>query len=154
MDVIKTTPNLEFDVIYADGTRKRVQEGVLLEAEADGGIILHNGTDSPAVWLAAAETMLLALLAAGDGLKALAVGMALTDESHEALTILTKFSYELLKLGRAEKQAVFRLGQKDMQLSVAAMLEDAANEAKGLIRSTLLGASDAVKALEVDHADP
>lgn len=56
-------------------------------------------------------------------------------------------------VSRAEKQAVFRLGQMDMQQSVAAMLEDAAHEAKGLIRSTLLGASDAVKALEVTHAD-
>lgn len=152
MDVIKTTPNLEFDVIYADGTRKRVHEGVLYE-EADGGIIFHNGTDNPAVLLAAAETMLLSLLAAGDGLKALAIGMALTEESCAALSVLAKFAYDLLEIGRAEKQAVFRLGQMDMQQSVIAMLEDAANDEKGLIRAVLLGASDAVKALEVTHAD-
>ena len=44
MEAIKTTWNLEFEVIYADGTRKRVQEGVLFEREGDE-ITFHNGTD-------------------------------------------------------------------------------------------------------------
>ena len=153
MEVIKTTPNLEFDVIYADGTRKRVQEGVLYEAEDTGDIIFHNGTNRPEVLIAAAETVLLSLAAIGPGLEALALGMALRDESRAALLILTKFASNLLNLDSAEKQAIFRLGQMDMQQSVAAMLLDAANEANGLIRSTLLGASDAVKALEVTNAD-
>ena len=153
MEVIKTTPNLEFDVIYADGTRKRVQEGVLYEAEDTGDIIFHNGTNRPEVLIAAAETVLLSLAAIGPGLEALALGMALRDESRAALLILTKFASNLLNLDSAEKQAIFRLGQMDMQQSVAAMLLDAANEVNGLIRSTLLGASDAVKALEVTNAD-
>ena len=153
MEVIKITPNLEFDVIYADGARKRVQEGVLYEAESTGGIIFHSGTNRPEVLLAAAETVLLSLADMGPGLEALALGMTLCEESREALMILTKFASNLLKLESKEKQAVFRLGQMDMQQSVAAMLLDAANEANGLIRSTLLGASDAVKALEVTHAD-
>lgn len=56
METIKTTDNLEFDVIYADGTRKRVREGVLFEVENDT-IIFHNGTDRPEVIVATAEAV-------------------------------------------------------------------------------------------------
>ncbi len=56
METIKTSPNVEFDVIYADGTRKRVSEGVLIEADGDG-LIFHNGTDRPEVVLAACEAL-------------------------------------------------------------------------------------------------
>ena len=31
MEIIKTSSNMEFEVIYADGTRRRVKEGVLNE---------------------------------------------------------------------------------------------------------------------------
>lgn len=54
MGVIKTSPNVEFDVIYADGTRRHVAEGVLFEVEKER-IIFHNGTDRPEVILATAE---------------------------------------------------------------------------------------------------
>lgn len=54
MEAIKTTPKLEFEVIYADGTRKRVQEGVLFEAEG-GAMTFHNGTNRVNVLFAAAE---------------------------------------------------------------------------------------------------
>ena len=54
MEVIKTTSKLEFEVIYADGTRKRVQEGVLFEAEGDA-MTFHNGTNRVNVLFAAAE---------------------------------------------------------------------------------------------------
>lgn len=37
-----------FDVIYADGNRRRVKEGVLFEVE-DEKINFHNGTNRPEV---------------------------------------------------------------------------------------------------------
>ena len=54
METIKTSPNVEFDVIYADGTRHHVAEGVLFEVK-DEKLIFHNGTDRPEVMLAASE---------------------------------------------------------------------------------------------------
>lgn len=54
METIKTSANVEFDVIYADGTRRHVTEGVLFEVENEK-IIFHNGTDRPEVVIAAAE---------------------------------------------------------------------------------------------------
>lgn len=54
MEPIKISENVEFEVIYADGTRKRVREGVLFEAE-DKTITFHNGTDRPEVMYVAAE---------------------------------------------------------------------------------------------------
>lgn len=56
METIKTTENLEFDVIYADGTRHHVKEGILFGVE-DEKIIFHNGTDRPEVIFAVAETI-------------------------------------------------------------------------------------------------
>ena len=47
---------MEFDVIYADGTRKRVPEGVLIEADGHN-LIFHNGTDRAEVVLAAGEAL-------------------------------------------------------------------------------------------------
>lgn len=54
MEPIKTTKNIEFDVIYADGTRRHVAEGVLFEANGNT-LTFHNGTDRLAVLLSVAE---------------------------------------------------------------------------------------------------
>ena len=54
MEAIKTSENVEFDVIYADGTRRHVTEGVLFEVK-DEKMIFHDGTDRPAVLFAVAE---------------------------------------------------------------------------------------------------
>lgn len=54
LKTIKTSSNVEFDVIYADGTRERVPEGILFEAKGEK-MILHNGTDRPEVLIAVAE---------------------------------------------------------------------------------------------------
>lgn len=68
MEIIKKTENLEFDVIYADGTRFQVKEGILFGVE-DEKIIVHNGTDRLEVLYATAETVLemLKLLEGGEG---------------------------------------------------------------------------------------
>lgn len=54
METMKTSANVEFDVIYADGSRVRVKEGVLFGVEEEH-IIFHNGTNRPEVVIAAAE---------------------------------------------------------------------------------------------------
>lgn len=51
---IKTCKNVEFDVIYDNGTRRHVTEGVLFEVENER-IVFHNGTDRPEVIYATAE---------------------------------------------------------------------------------------------------
>lgn len=52
METIKKCKNVEFEVIYDDGTRKRVREGVLFEADGNS-MILHNGTNRASVLFAA-----------------------------------------------------------------------------------------------------
>lgn len=145
METIKTSPNVEFDVIYADGTRKRVREGVLLEAEATGDIILHNATDRPAVWCAATETMLMALYAC-NALPVLATGMTITNEAFAALKCLTELANQILY---TNKPATFRLGKMDFQQCAADMLEDAAKEADGLVASALLHAAALVRDMKI-----
>jgi len=54
MEVIKVSKNVEFDVIYADGSRHHVNEGVLFEVK-DNKLIFHNGTDRAAVLVGVAE---------------------------------------------------------------------------------------------------
>ena len=54
MEAIKTSKNVEFDVIYADGTHHHVSEGVLFEVK-DDKFTFHNGTDRAEVLIAVAE---------------------------------------------------------------------------------------------------
>lgn len=54
METIKTSPNVEFDVIYADGTRHHVSEGVMFEVK-NNKLTFHNGTDRAAVMIGVAE---------------------------------------------------------------------------------------------------
>ena len=74
MEAIKTSKNVEFDVIYADGTRRHVTEGVLFEVENER-IIFHNGTGRPAVLVAAAEAAaeVVGALRLSDAEKAMAI---------------------------------------------------------------------------------
>ena len=54
METNKISSNVEFDVIYADGARKRVPEGILFGVENER-MIFHNGTMRPEVIIAVAE---------------------------------------------------------------------------------------------------
>lgn len=54
MEAVKKSKNVEFDVLYDDGTRRHVTEGVLFEVKNER-IIFHNGTGRPEVIFAAAE---------------------------------------------------------------------------------------------------
>lgn len=48
MELFKESSNVEFEVIYDDGSRRRVKEGVLFEVEGEN-INFHNGTNRPEV---------------------------------------------------------------------------------------------------------
>ena len=125
MNKIKTCKNLEFEVLYDDGTRKRVKEGVLHEVENEE-IIFHNGTDRPEVWIAAAEDMLKALAEVPGAIESLMVGMAADDKCTKAVTRMRgmlRAVHELEKEESAEKRSIFRLGQMDMLESVITLLE-------------------------------
>ena len=151
MEIIKTTSNMEFDVIYADGTRRHVAEGVLHEAD-DNEIIFHNGTSRPEVIIAAAEDILKTLKHMGAGLAILSVKMHFTAESTEVLRELAWFADDLLNNSSADKQGVFRLGQMDMKESVIAMLQDFASETMGSAKAILESAAERVKRMEVADA--
>lgn len=56
MEAIKTSKKVEFDVIYADGTRRHVSDGVLIEAE-DQHMIVHIGASKVSVIFAAVEAL-------------------------------------------------------------------------------------------------
>lgn len=107
METIKKSPNVEFEVIYADGERKRVQEGVLLGVEEDGSIIMHNGTGCAAVWFAAADGMLVAI----DACNALPVFVRNRMQDPVSFQALKALSEEVgRRLGKSD-EATFRLGR-------------------------------------------
>lgn len=149
MEVIKESSNVEFDVIYADGARKRVREGILYEAEESGDILFHNGTDQPAVLLATAETALVSLKQIDSGLEALATGMALTEDTSGVLKSLVEFASELLGIDSEIKDAAYRLGQRHARANIADMLTEAASDTFGTTRAALRIAVDMINAMEV-----
>lgn len=145
MEKIKVSP-LEFEVIYADGERKRVQEGVLLGVEEDGSITLHNGTDCSAVWFAAADGMLVALHAC-NALPAFARNRMQDPVSLEALKALA--AEVNLRLGKSD-EATFRLGRMDQRESAADMLEDVSKEiADSIVSAAFLQAAALVRDMEI-----
>ena len=125
METIKESPNVEFEVIYADGERKRVSEGVLYGVEEDGSITLHNGTDCAAVWFAVAGGTLVGLNAC-NALPAFVLNRLTDTQSFHALK---KLSEEVLRRIWLNTPATFRLVQKDFQQSAADMLETLTDKA-------------------------
>lgn len=55
-DTIKTSTDVQFDVLYADGTKYRAEEGVLFEAKGQD-MVFHLGTSRPEVLFAVAEAL-------------------------------------------------------------------------------------------------
>lgn len=152
MEVIKQTSNMEFDVIYADGTRRHVKEGVLYEAN-DGEIIFHKGTSRLEVITAAAEDILKYLKLIRPGLKALSMGMCLSPDAKEALWELVAYALQLMDPERPVKQAIFRLGQMDMKESIIDMLQKNVKDTVGLTRAFLQAVIDVIRKMEVPNAD-
>lgn len=56
MEPIKTCKNVVFDVIYDDGTRHRVEEGVLVEVRGEE-LTFHNGTNRLSVLFSAVQAL-------------------------------------------------------------------------------------------------
>ena len=145
MEKIKVSP-LEFEVIYADGERKRVQEGVLLGVEEDGSITMHNGTDCSAVWFAAADGMLVALHAC-NALPAFARNRMQDPVSLEALKTLAAEVNR--RLGKSD-EATFRLGRMDQRESASDMLEDVSKEiVDSVVSAAFLQAAALVRDMEI-----
>lgn len=146
METIKESPNVEFEVIYADGERKRVPEGVLLGVEEDGSITLHNGTDCAAVWFAAADGMLVAI----DACNALPVFVRNRMQDPVSFQALKALAEEVSRrLGKSDA-ATFRLGQMDLRESAADMLEDLSKEiADSIVSATFLQAAALVRNMKV-----
>lgn len=46
MELYKKTENLEFELLYADGTKRKVNKGILFEETEDGKLDIHIGTDN------------------------------------------------------------------------------------------------------------
>ena len=146
METIKESPNVEFEVIYADGERRRVQEGVLLGVEEGGSITLHNGTDCAAVWFAAADGMLVALNAC-NALPAFTRNRMQDPVSLEALKTLAEEVSR--RLGKSD-EATFRLGQMDLRESAADMLEDLSKEiADSIVSAAFLQAAALVRDMKI-----
>jgi len=66
MDAIKISPDTQFDVLYADGTKHHAAEGVLFEARGND-LIFHLGTSRPEVLFAVAEALTEAIDSMGLG---------------------------------------------------------------------------------------
>lgn len=145
MEKIKVSP-LEFEVIYADGERKRVQEGVLLGVEEDGSITMHNGTDCSAVWFAAADGMLVAI----DACNALPVFVRNRMQDPVSFQALKALAEEVnRRLGKSDA-TTFRLGQMDMRFSAADMLEDLSKEiADSIVSAAFLQAAVLVRDMKI-----
>ena len=56
MEPIKTSSNVEFDVVYADGERVHVPDGILIEADGQR-MNVHVGTNRASVLFAAVEAV-------------------------------------------------------------------------------------------------
>ena len=150
METIKESLNVEFEVINADGERKRVPEGVLLGVEEDGSITMHNGTDCAAVWFSAADGMLVALNAC-NALPAFTRNRMQDPVSLEALKALAEEVNR--RLGKSDA-ATFRLGQMDMRESAADMLEDLSKEiSDSIVSAAFLQAAALVRDMEIPGGD-
>lgn len=55
-DAIKTSSDVQFDVLYADGTKYHAEEGVLFEAKGQD-MVFHLGTSRPEVLFAVVEAL-------------------------------------------------------------------------------------------------
>lgn len=69
MEMYRKSSNVEFDVIYDDGSRHHVKEGILFEAKEDNHTVFHIGTSRKSVFIAffeAVEELLETIKKKGD----------------------------------------------------------------------------------------
>ena len=147
MEKDKISENVEFDVLYADDTKRHVPEGILFGVEEDT-MVFHNGTNLATVLFAAAEAALC--LIDNIGLTKL-FGMYIRSDPEDEATvqILHRLAKDPESASSAMKQALFRLGQMDMRESIAAMLQEEGDSLYGMARAALLDAAERVRGMEV-----
>lgn len=126
MEVIKASSNVEFDVIYADGTQKQIA----LRPEA----------------FECVKQFFLPMLSAFT----LRYGTRSLIEDIPNIVAISRSDHDILhQADSARQQAIFRLGQMDMQQSIADMLTAKADSIFGAVRATLLDAAEHVRQMEV-----
>lgn len=124
METIKTTANLEFDVIYADGMRRRV--------------LITSGT----INLLRRAAVTMPWLFEGTGFNPL-------NADVPNIVAITRPDHDILHQSDSSRhQAIFRLGQMDMRESAAAKLRSSAANVRGLVRATLESAADLIDEME------
>lgn len=139
MEVIKADTNTEFDVIYSDGERRHVAEGVLWSVE-DNVITFHNGTSRLNVLFAAIEDAIGVVDHIGF-IAPLADYLFSPPDSIGCKKLLAAI--------KSDNTAVFRLGQMDMREAAAQMLEDLADGTQGVVCSTLIDAARRVRQMQL-----
>ena len=146
METIKVSPNVEFEVIYADGERRRVQEGVLYGVEEDGSITFHSGTDRVAVLFAVAGGTLIVL----NDCNALPAFVLNRLADSAAFYALKKLAEEVLRNIWLDTPATFRLGQMDFQQCAVDILEDAAEQIEDeRFSDTYMRAAALIRSVEI-----
>ena len=122
METVKKSKNLECNLLFGDGTSRRV--------------VITSG----AVDLVKRAAMVTPFLFERTGINPL---------SAEASNIVavTRADHDILHQGYREQQAAFRLGQMDMRESIADMLTDLADGTQGVVCSTLIDAAQRVRGL-------
>ena len=125
MENKKKHDSLRLDVLYANGSRRRV-------------IIPFS-----AITFAKSLAVFRPDLFTGTGFNPLAKDAA-------SIVAVTRVDHDILhQVDGARQQAIFRLGQMDMQQNIAAMLADLADGTQGEVCATLIDAAERVRKLEV-----
>lgn len=128
MQMKKKPDNLRVDVLYANGSRRRVV------------------IPSSAITLVKQTAIFRPDLFQGTGFNPL-------DADVANIVAVTKADHDILhQHDRARDQATYRLGQMDMQASIADMLEDLADGTQGEVCTTLIDAAERVRDLKLFDA--
>lgn len=114
--------NIPVDVIFENGSRRRV--------------LITSGT----LDLVKRAAMVMPHLFEGTGFNPL-------NAEASNIVAVTRADHDILHQGYREQQAAFRLGQMDMQASIADMLTDLADGTQGVVCSTLIDAAQRVRGL-------
>ena len=116
--------NVEADVIFCNGTRRRVL------------------ITSQSIELAKRAAMVMPHLFEGTGFNPL-------NAEASSIVAVTRADHDILHQGCREQQAAFRLGQMDMREAAAQMLLDLADGTQGLVCATLVDAAERVRNLQL-----
>ena len=124
MKVTNTSKDMSFDVIYADGARRRV--------------LITSGT----INLLKRAAVTMPWLFEGTGFNPL-------NADVPNIVAITRPDHDILhQSDNSRQQAIFRLGQMDMRESAAAKLRNAAANVYGIARATLESAADLIDEME------